>query len=302
MEKHIIRLVERKYDDSFSKTSAWLNESNNLLQKRKNQRRLIKMKEYILRHKIQFATIILLALLIAACNMPVTQNDTLGYVLSWTTPNSSSVSVSENLNKLTWYKNSDVTMNIKNVDGNEIAEYKLIVQALDDKIVMNYKNDLEKIKELTSIKIVPLNESVTRPVYSAALNSFFKIDINASKMNDEQVQAEIKRQLEEAGFNDMLVSYKKDESGKAKLEFKLKDGMKMEGNKNIEVNVDNNNGNQVVKMKTMKSDVDFSKMTDEEIRNHVREQNKDENLSDKDIKITRENGNVNVNVEKEVIK
>jgi hypothetical protein len=303
MEEHIKKLKENKYDDSFDTTSKWLIDSNNKLLNRKNSRRNNKMKEYFLKHKLQFAIVALMAVLIAACNMPVTQNDTVGYVLSWTAPGSNNTSVAESLNKLDWYKNSNVTMDVKNINGTETTEYKLIVQSADDKLVTSYKNDLEKIKELTSVKIVSLSENVKRPVYSAALHSFFKIDINANKMSDEEVQAEIKRQLEAAGFNDLEVSYKLSENGKKKLEIKLRDGLKNAGNKNFQVDVNDKNGQQVIKMKTMdKPEVDFSKMSDSEIRAYIKEQNKEDNLTDDNIKITREGNGVSVNVQKEAVK
>jgi len=301
MERHIKKLNERKYDDSFMRTSDWLISSRQTFLN-KNKRSKSKMKDYILRHKLQFAVILLAAILIAACNMPVTQNETVGYALSWTAPGSSGKTVSESLNKLEWYKNSSVSAETKNINGQQITEYKLIVQSNDDKLVTGYKNDLEKIKELTSIKILPLNESVKRPVYSAALHSFFKIDINSDKMTDEQVQAEITRQLEQAGFTNMSVSYKPDEKGRKKLEIKLKEGALQEGNRRLEVNVDNKNGKEVIKMKTSQSDVDFSKMTDAEIRAYVKNQNPEDELKDENIIIKREGNSVSVNVNKEVEK
>jgi len=302
MEKHIKKLNEGRYDESFGRTSDWLITSRQKLLNRKTKRSNTKMKEFLLRHKLQFAIIVLAAILIAACNMPVTQNDTVGYALSWTVPGSAGQSASDNLNKLEWFKNSSVSSAQKNINGQEIIEYKLIVQSADDKAVIKYKEDLEKIKEISSIKIVPLNESVTRPVYSAALHSFFKVDINSEKMTDEQVSSEISRQLEQAGFDNVTVSYKPDINGKKKLEIKMKDGFKMEGNKRLEVNVDNKNGKDVIKMKTMQSDVDFSKMTDAEIREYVKKQNPEDELKDGDIKIERKENGVNVNVEKEETK
>jgi hypothetical protein len=193
-------------------------------------------------------------------------------------------------------------MGVKNINGTEVMEYKLLVQSVDDKAVINYKNDLEQIKQISSIKIVPINESVKRPVYSAALNTFFKIDINSSKMSDEQVQSEISKQLQDAGFNDINVSYKNDENGKKKLEIKYPETSEMKDNKTLEVNVDNDNEHQVIKLKTEKPDVDFSKMTDDEIRNYIKNKNKENNISDKDIKITREGNNVKINVNKEETK
>jgi len=300
MEEHIKKLKDKKYDESFGKTSMWLIDSNNKLLNRKNRRGKYKMKDFFLRHKLQFAIVALMAILIAACNMPVTQSDPVGYVLSWTAPGASNTAVTESLNKLSWFKNFDGTVDVKNINGTAVTEYKVVVQSTDDKLVTSYKNDLEKIKELTSIKIVPLNTSVTRPVYSAALHSFFKIDINASNMTDEQVQAEIRKQLDAAGYNDMDVSYKTMENGKKRLEVKMKDGIKHEGNQNLQVDVNDKNGEQVIKMKTMdKPDVDFSKMTDTEIRTYIKEKNNEDNLTDKDIIIKREGNSVSVNIQKE---
>jgi hypothetical protein len=302
MEEHIKKLKENRYDSSFEKTSDWLVESQQKLLNKKTQRRKSKMKEYITKHKLQFAIIVFAALLLAACNMPVTQDDTVGYVLSWTAPGSNNKTVTANLQKLSWYKNSSITAESKNVNGQEITEYKLIVQSNDEKLVTSYKNDLENIKELTSIKIVPLNEKVKRPVYSAALHSFLKIDINSNKMSDEEVQAEITRQLQSAGFNDMVVSYKLDEKGKKKLEIKLKEGLKNEGSRQMEVNVDNKNGQEVIKMKTGQPEVDFSKMTDAEIKTYIKNKHPEDNLSDSEIRIERKENGVNVNVEKQITK
>lgn len=302
MEKHIKKLKENNYDSSFEKTSDWLIESQQKLLNLKTQRKKSIMKEYITKHKLQFAIIIFAALLLAACNMPVTQEDTVGYALSWTVPSSENKTVTDNLQKLSWYNNSNITAESKSVSGQEITEYKLIVQSNDEKLVTSYKNDLERIKEITSIKILPLNESVKRPVYSAALHSFFKIDIKSDKMSDEEVQAEITRQLQSAEFNDMVVSYKPDDKGKKKLEIKLIEGLKNEGSRQMEVNVDNKNGKEVIKMKTGQPDVDFSKMTDAEIRTYVKNKNPEDNLSDSEIKIERKENGVSINIQKEVNK
>lgn len=300
MEDLIKKLKEKNHDESFEKTSGWLAESSPKLNLRKLNRRKSKMKDYILKHKIQFATIILAAVLIAACNMPVTQEETMGYALSWTAPAASDNAVKEELQKLSWFKNSGVTVENKNTGGREFTEYKLVIQSSDKNLAESYKNDLEKIKEINSVKIFPLSHSTTRPVYSAALNSFFKIDINREKLTDQQVQEEISKQLKEAGFDNLEVSYLPDNSGKKRLEIKLKDQSKQEGTRRLEVNVDNKNGKEVIKMKTGPSDVDFSKMTDAEIRAYVKKQNPEDELKDSEIKIERKENGVNVNVEKEV--
>jgi hypothetical protein len=53
-------------------------------------------------------------------------------------------------------------------------------------------------------------------------------------------------------------------------------------------------------MKTVdKPDVDFSKMNDTEIRTYIKEKNKEDNLTDKDIIIKREGNSISVNIQKE---
>jgi hypothetical protein len=80
----------------------------------------------------------------------------------------------------------------------------------------------------------------------------------------------------------------------------MKDGIKHEGNQNLQVDVNDKNGEQVIKMKTVdKPDVDFSKMNDTEIRTYIKEKNKEDNLTDKDIIIKREGNSVSVNIQKE---
>jgi hypothetical protein len=75
------------------------------------------------------------------------------------------------------------------------------------------------------------------------------------------------------------------------------------GNKKLEVNIDNKNGREVIKMKTMKDDeVDFKNMTDEEIRKYIKDKNAEDNLQDSEIKIERRDGKVMINVNKEAEK
>ena len=302
MNEHLKKLKDKKYDDTFDRTSEWLMESRNKLISQKNKKRKINMMKYVSKHKIQFAVIILAALLIAACNMPVTQNDTVGYALSWTAPGTASKIVSDKLNSFGWYKNSNVSVESKNANGMETVDYKFVAQVTDNKQIDVYRADLESIKELTSIKITPLNTSTKRPVYSAALHSFFKIDINSDNLTDEQVQAELSKQLEQAGFGNANVKFTQQSNGMKKFDIKFEGGFKTEGTNTLDIKIDNKNGKEVIKMKTVQDDVKFDKMTDEEIRTYVKEKNKEDNLTDKDITIKREGGNVSVNVNKEIIK
>ena len=184
---------------------------------------------------------------------------------------------------------------MKNVGGSDVAEFNIILQGIEEKTAMSYKTELEKIKEINSVKILPLTESITRPVYAAALYSFFRVDINSNGKSEAEVKAEIERQLKDNGFENSVVSFD-NVNGKQRLTVKLPENSDMK-NKTMEVRVDGDGRQEVIKTKTMKGEIDGN-MTDEEIKRKVIEDNGGE-LKPEDIKITREGGNIKVEVNKE---
>jgi hypothetical protein len=179
MDKYLNKLKEDNYDDSFNKTSEWLTNSEIKLKSQK-ERKTFSMIEFIKTNKYKFAFIILILAIFGACNYPVTQTDTVGYIIKWSTP---AENTDNNITAaLPWLKNVIVNTEIKTVGGESVKEYTAVFQGSDEKTVTGYKNDLEKISSIISIKIFPVSESVKRPVYSAILYSFFKIDIKSDNM------------------------------------------------------------------------------------------------------------------------
>jgi hypothetical protein len=302
MDKYWNKLKEDNYEDTFDKTSDWLINTEIKLKPQK-ERKNFSMMTFIKNNKYKFAFIILILAVFGACNYPVMQNDTVGYVVKWSIPAETSGVIASDLTALPWLKNTNLISEAKTTEGNNITEYSVILQNTDEKTVMSYKNDLEKIQGIKTIKILPVNESVTRPVYSAVLYSFFKIDIKSNDLSEEEVSRQINTQLKEAGIDGASVYYENTAGGIRRLMIKMPENQSSDGNKKIEVNIDNKNGREVIKMKTMKDDrADFKNMTDEEIRKYIKEKNREDNLQDREIKIERRNGKVMINVDKETEK
>jgi len=298
MDKHWKKIKSEDYEDTFDKTSQWIYK-NQINQNALSRERNFKMKKFFAANKYKFAVVIILALIIAACNYPVTQSNTVGYALSWTSSVENTDAVNNAVKKLPWSSGAPVIVTEKSASGNKISEFKMVLQNTDEKTVFKYQNDLEKIREITSVKITPLTESITRPVYAAALYSFFRIDVNSKNMSDEEVIRTIGEQLKSAGIENAIVEFTVGDKGNKRLMIRFPEDKPLGGNNNVEVRVNNDGKEDVIKMKTIKSgsDKDPNKMTDEEIKADIMSKNPD--VKPENIKITREDGKAKVEVKVE---
>src|SRR5260221_3526329 len=166
--------------------------------------------------------------------------------------------------------------------------------------INEYRKQLEKLNGVTSIKIYPIGTDTKRPLYSAALNKFFRVNIDGSTLNDKELEEQVVKQFKEAGFDNCpQITFKTDANGKRQVMMKMPEGEQSKDPKNFELNI--NDGNNVEKMKVVqkdRSDMDkFKGKTDEEIRKMVKADVDNPDLKDSDIKIIRENGDVKVKIE-----
>lgn len=291
MDKYWDKIRQEKYDGSFERTTKALLRNQTLKPERK-----YKMKSFFIEHRFKIAVAIFLALIVGACNYPVTQEKSVGYAFSWTAKAENEKTVSQSLKNLNWLKNASMNISVKNVSGSEIAEFNTILQNIDEKTAMLYKNDLEKIKEINSVKILPLTESVTVPIYSAALYRFFRVEISSSGKSEAEVKAEIEKQLKENGFENSTVTYEKV-GDHNRLMIKLPENADLKG-QNMEVRVGGDGKEEVIKMKSTKGSGIDKNMTDDEIKRKIIADNGGD-LKPEDIKIIRDGDKIKVEVEKE---
>ena len=295
MDNYWDKIKEEKYDGTFERTTKALLR-NQTTEPVTGLRRKSRMKSFIAEHKYKLIIALFLAMLVGACNYPVTQENTVGYAIAWTTKAENQKSVAESTKNFSWTKNSAMSINIKNLGGSDFAEFNIILQGLDEKTAMSYKTDLEKIKEISSVKILPLKESITRPVYAAALYTFFRTDISSKGKSEAEVKAEIEKQLKDNGFENSIVTFD-NVDGKHRLMIKFPENANMNG-KNMEVRVEGDGKEEVVKMKSIKGSGIDKSMTDEEIKRKIIEDNGGD-LKPEDIKIIREGDKIKVEVTKE---
>lgn len=296
MERYWSALKEEDHSNSFYKTSVWLKNSSTSLSKPKTKIGL--MKKYILTHKVKFALVIFTALLLAACNMPVTQNETVGHVLRWTVDSPEAV---EKANSLPWVDKNNLSVNVNETDGSKITSYNLVLANSTLEDVQRYSKDLEAIPGVLEVQIMPLTEEVERPLYSKMLDDVFKIDINAKNMSDAELSAEVERQLKEGGIDVETINFRRDENNHRLIDIKMSD--KGNNNKGFRLNI--NDGNQKMKIEEMRKEgnapmeeFNIKGKSDDEIRQMIKERFKDNNLQDDDIKINRDGDKVSVDINK----
>jgi len=284
------------YSGSFPKVEKWIREKSIQQNNKQAERKIVKMKNYVLAHKMKLVyTVIALAIIVGACSLPVTQNETIGHVLTWTLPGSSQTN---NIDNLSWVDKSKLSISDNNNNGKQETIYTLMLPGSTDEQVQNYQHDLEKNNEVTSIKIFPLSENVKRPVYAAALHSFFRVNINATKMSDEELAKEVQKQLGEDGIQNVSLNIKTDENGKRMVKINLENPEKTP--KDFELRIDDGKNQEVLKQKVkISNDPDkYKGKTDEEIKKLVKQEIGNEDIKDDDIKIERDqNGEVKIKVE-----
>lgn len=289
-----------KKDDqmnSFYKTETLLKNASGSTHTQKNKIGI--MIQYILAHKAKIAVIFFTVLLLAACNMPVTQNETLGHVIRWTVDNPQAGSKSTSLG---WVEKNNLSINENSEDNTSITSYNLILTNATLEQVQAYSKELESIPGVVEVNIMPLTEEVERPLYSKVLDDLFKININAKNMSDQELSAEVERQLKEGGINPTTVNFSRDENNRRKIDIVMPEN----GNENKAFQLNIEDGDQKTRIEERRhtddqpvQGFDIKGKSDDEIRQMIKKRFKDQNLHDGDIKITRDGDQVSVNIVKE---
>lgn len=297
--KYFDSIKSENYNETFSATEAWLRNVNTKSFTKKTEGTFTTMKKYFFNNKYKLAyTFLILAFVIAACNYPVTQNEAIGDVLSWSIDKENSEAISR-VQAMDWIESGQLSISEKNADGKSVVSYSIVFPKINQNTISNYKKQLENIPGVSVTNSVSLNETVTRPVYSAALNEIFKIDINATNMSDEQLKQEMVSQLQKAGIENPQISFERSTEGHRMIKFQIPlENMKKDGGFDMFIQDGNNKSRIKEERRTGPGRDRFKNKNDTEIRHMVKEDFKDQNLRDDQIEIIRDGDKVRIKVKK----
>lgn len=289
------QLRNEDHSSTFSATRQWLQTINNNSQTKKPERLYNIMKNYLAKNKFKLAySFVILLIVVAACNYPVTQQETVSDVITWSIDENNTDALKQ-IKNMDWFKSGSFTENINEQDGKKIVSYRFIVPKEGHDKIREIKSQLESVSGVRDVNLVPINETVTRPVYSMLLNNMFKIDINASNMSDQELEKEITSQLKNAGIEVSQVEFEKAPDGSRRVSVVVpNEQLEKEGGFDMTIQ-DGNNKTRIKEMRKEGNGERFKNKTDAEIRDMVREDiGKD--LRDDQIEIVRKDGKVMVKV------
>ena len=305
LEHHFNQLKQENYDSTFPEIESWIyKRSLNLQSNQKltvknqsNERILHKMKHFFFGTKLRLVyTIIAFAVLIGACNMPVTQTESAGQMITFTIPKENDDFVSK-MNELPWIKNAQITSNENTNNGEAQLLYRIVLANTTKEQVKAYANELEALGDIVTIKITGMDYDVKRPLYSAALHDILSIDIDATGKSDEELKNEIESKLREQGV-DMKFKFTTGPDGRRDIT--VEHDQLLDANKepkSFEMNIEDDNGKEKIKLLTQKADPKrFEGKTDSEIREIVKKDIGNPELKDSDIIIDRTDKEVKVKV------
>ena len=314
LEHHFNQLKQENYDSSFPEIESWIYKTSVNLQSNQNkltdtnlsnERILHKMKHFFFGTKLRLVyTIIAFAVLIGACNMPVTQTESAGQMITFTIPKDNG-DFAVKMVELPWIKNAQVTSNENTNNGEAQILYRVVLPNTTKEQVKTYADELEKLGSIITIRITPMDYDVKRPLYSAALHDFFSLDIDATGMSDEELKNEIESKLKEQGV-DMKFQFKTGTDGRREITVAQEQLLDMNKEpRSFEMNIEDDNGKEKIKFLTQKADPKrFEGKTDSEIREMVKKDMGNPELKDSDIIIDRTGKEVKikVNMEKKEVK
>ncbi len=220
-----------KHDSSFENLGDWLANNNS---KPKKMKSLYKIAASLI-----FATMILIA-----CTVPVQHEEEIGYMIKGYIETEITVDLKSQLADAAAVKLTQLNANavlheeeqkIEIVDQAEnnftqsMAEIVLILPDADINLANEKKNSMASKFDFHSIEVLPIEETVERPFYEAALHN---LDIKVGKeLSEEQVVERINTFLHENSSS----------NGRAKI------SLDEQGNRFVEIAVDLSGDNHQVK-------------------------------------------------------
>ncbi len=305
LEHHFNQLKQESYDTTFPEIESWIYKTSLNIQSNQqltdknlsNERTLHKMKNFFFGTKLRLVyTIITFAVLIGACNMPVTQTESAGQMITFTIPKDNGEFVNK-MNELPWIKNAQITTNENTNNGQAQLLYRIVLPNTTKEQVKAYANELEALGGVVTIRITGMDYDVKRPLYSAALHDILSIDIDATGKSDEELKNEIESKLREQGV-DMKFKFTTGPDGRRDIT--VEHDQLLDANKepkSFEMNIEDDNGKEKIKLFTQKADPKkFEGKTDSEIREMVRKDLGNPELKDSNILIERTGKEVKVKV------
>lgn len=219
LDHHFAPLKEADYRDTFEATRVWLE----CAERRRQARQELPGRwglHYARHHRARLALAgFLIACTIAACTIPVEQEETLGYTLSGTfRPDDSAQTVMDGIRSLDWVMKVDWGMIRKEAaEGSrpsppEWLTFVVLLPDVSEAEAKGRKQELEALAGVASVEALPLTVKVKRRLYQAAIPPALRPPVwkASMRLSTPMSAAEVERAIER--HFDQLQAHKIDVS------------------------------------------------------------------------------------------
>jgi len=249
-DRYFAAWKSQAHETSFADVQAWLHRNVRSRPARRvlPQPRLQTIMTYFTLHRRRLALMsLLLATLFVACNLPVEQEETFGFMLSGEIGDEP-LHVLPRVKALSWVQPGQMTLTqfqprapeeLEKTKSQAAAEgqgtfafrtvadirFAIVLPEADERQAASWKHELEAIDGVTGVTLEPLQAMVERPVYKAAFYSFrhsvqsdHSVTMFELKLDEGDVEHVIEERLENLRMHGIDAVHVTREDGQRVLE------------------------------------------------------------------------------------
>ncbi|MFA5404002.1 MAG: hypothetical protein WC358_03610 [Ignavibacteria bacterium] len=200
LDKFFDSIKEENYRESFNDVENWLRREAG-----KSFEKPEKSKIYLLKHifsegRLKFAYLFLILILVGiTSNFSVTRTEPVGIVMSWRVDKQNPEAIKK-IDNFDWIDKSKLIVSEDNTEGRQVLTYKILIPSANPEEIENLKSELQNVKDIYSVNVIPISEPVKQPIYAVALEKLLKVDYEKNLVNPDDIKRNVFEQLKLAGI------------------------------------------------------------------------------------------------------
>jgi len=163
VDKYLNQFKEKNYGDSFERMGYWLRSSGVFVKSTRKKAFGSEAFRLLSLNKAKALSIVIFVLLFVLSKYPVNKSQTLGYVMTFSTPQDMVIAANEQLEKMQWTENSSMVVEEVETDKGKEYQYKIIFKEPDENICKSKKNSAA-YRKLNTWIINLLKENIKFPL------------------------------------------------------------------------------------------------------------------------------------------
>ncbi|HEX8333427.1 MAG TPA: hypothetical protein VF622_12435 [Segetibacter sp.] len=270
-------MKQHDYRQSLPAVKRFINDNEELLRNRKPKR---------YKRNFGWALALLVPLFIVLSCTRVENLEPLGYTLNFSIPRNEALDLKNHT--LVSAKQGWQMLSGKDAKDLNYLSLTFFAPANEKSKLDAFINEVKAIPQARNFQLTPVNTTISESLLSRISYKVFKAHIDARGLNPEELRSTIKTQLNKNGLNNIDVVIENNAEGTRMIKLLPHNES---GDYSIDIKIDDGLSRTAIKeerkTKNDDEDIDLSKMSDKQIKEHIKKTTPGEVLSDDDITILR---------------